>query len=538
MQQLPWWQSAVIYEIYPRSFQDSNADGIGDLNGILQRFDYLVRLGIDALWISPIYRSPMADFGYDVADYCSIDPIFGTMADFDRLLQEAHRRGLRVILDFVPNHTSNQHPWFSDSRSSRQSPKRDWYLWRDEPNNWMSNFGGLAWERDEATGQYYYHSFLKEQPDLNWRNPAVRTGMFDALRFWLEKGVDGFRVDVMWLMIKDDQYRDNPSNPDYGPGQSSGNSLLTIYNSNRPEVHAVVAEMRSVVDNYPGRVLIGEIYLPVKELMTYYGEDGKGANLPFNFLLLQSPWNPQAVAQVISEYMSVLPAGAWPNWVLGNHDNARIATRVGVQQARVAAMLLLTLPGTLTMYYGEEIGLTNVTISPEEVKDPAEKIQPGIGLGRDPERSPMPWDDSPLAGFTNGQPWLPLSADHASINVEALEQDQGSIFHLYRKMIALRRIHRALVAGAIGSVIADENLLRYERSNGAEHFLVLLNLGRNPIEAATVSGIIVVDTGLHRQGERVEDVVKLREAEGVLIRIGIQASAPGAGCDGLMANPR
>jgi len=538
MQELPWWQSAVIYEIYPRSFQDSNADGIGDLNGILQRFDYLVRLGIDALWISPIHRSPMADFGYDVADYCSIDPIFGTMDDFDRLLQEAHRRGLRVILDFVPNHTSNQHPWFSDSRSSRESPKRDWYLWRDEPNNWMSNFGGSAWEWDEATGQYYYHSFLKEQPDLNWRNPAVRTGMFDVLRFWLEKGVDGFRVDVMWLMIKDDQYRDNPSNPDYGPGQSSGNSRLAIYNSNRSEVHAIVAEMRSVIDNYPGRVLIGEIYLPVTELMTYYGEDSKGANLPFNFLLLQSAWNAQAVAQVISEYMSALPSGAWPNWVLGNHDSARIATRVGVQQARVAALLLLTLPGTLTMYYGEEIGLTNVKISPEEVKDPAEKNQPGIGLGRDPERSPMPWDDSPLAGFTSGQPWLPLGADHASINVEALEQDRGSILYLYRKMIALRRIHPALVEGAIRSVIAEENLLRYERSSGAERFLVLLNLGRNPIEAATLSGTIVVDTGLNREGERIENIVKLRGGEGVLIKIGMQASEPGGECDGPTANPR
>jgi alpha-glucosidase len=538
MPELPWWQSAVVYEIYPRSFQDSNADGIGDLNGILRRFDYLVGLGIDALWISPIYTSPMADFGYDVADYCSIDPIFGTMADFDRLLEEAHRRGLRVILDFVPNHTSSQHPWFSESRSSRESPKRDWYLWREEPNNWMSNFGGSAWEWDEATGQYYYHSFLKEQPDLNWRNPAVRTGMFDALRFWLEKGVDGFRVDVMWLIIKDDQYRDNPSNPEYGPGQSSGNSLLTVYNSNRPEVHAVVAEMRSVLDNYPGRVLIGEIYLPVKELMAYYGEDLKGAHLPFNFFLLQSAWNAEAVAQVISEYMSVLPAGAWPNWVLGNHDNPRIATRVGVHQAPVAAMLLLTLPGTLTMYYGEEIGLTNVAISPEEVKDPAEKNQPGIGLGRDPERTPMPWDDSPLAGFTAGLPWLPLGADQGSINVEAVQQDKSSIFHLYRKMIASRRIHPALVGGAIRSVVADGNLLRYERSDGAERFLVLLNLGRNPIQAAVESGTIVVDTGLNREGERVENLVKLRDAEGLLIKMGVRASEPGAGCHRRMANPR
>ena len=212
----------MVYEIYPRSFQDSNGDGIGDLDGIIQRLDYLVKLGVDAIWVAPIYRSPMADFGYDVADYCSIDPIFGTMRDFDRLLEEAHRRNLKLILDFVPNHSSDQHPWFVDSRSSRENSKRDWYLWRDEPNNWRSNFGGSGWEWDELTNQYYYHSFLKEQPDLNWRNPEVRTAMYDALRFWLDKGVDGFRVDVMWLIIKDDQYRDNPPNPDFSPTQSSG----------------------------------------------------------------------------------------------------------------------------------------------------------------------------------------------------------------------------------------------------------------------------------------------------------------------------
>jgi alpha-glucosidase len=518
MQELAWWQSAVVYEIYPRSFQDSNADGIGDLNGILQRLDYLVHLGIDAIWISPIYRSPMADFGYDVADYCSIDPIFGTMQDFDRLLEEAHRRGLKVILDFVPNHTSDQHPWFLDSRSSRESSKRDWYLWRDEPNNWMSNFGGSGWEWDEPTAQYYYHSFLKEQPDLNWRNPPVRTAMYDALRFWLERGVDGFRVDVMWLLIKDDQFRDNPPNPDYRPGQSSGNSLLTLYNSNRPEVHPIIAEMRSVVDSYPGRVLIGEIYLPVKELMTYYGQDLKGANLPFNFLLLQSAWNAETVEQVISEYMSVLPTRAWPNWVLGNHDNARIATRVGVQQAQVAAMLLLTLPGTLTMYYGEEIGMTNVPITPEEVQDPAEKNQPGIGMGRDPERTPMPWDGSRLAGFTDGQPWLPLNADHETVNVEALEQDKNSILHLYRKLIALRHKHPALIDGEMSSIAADQNLLRYERTRDGERFLVLLNLGHSPVQAVTETGIVIAATSSHRERERVDNFVELTGSEALLIK--------------------
>ena len=274
--------------------------------------------------------------------------------------EEVHRRGLRLILDFVPNHTSEQHPWFLESRSSRNNAKRDWYIWRDQPNNWTSNFGGSAWEFDQLTGQYYYHSFLKQQPDLNWRNPAVKAAMFDVLRFWLQKGVDGFRVDVMWMIIKDDQFRDNPPNPGYHAGLSSNHRFLPVYNSNRPEVHAIVAEMRSVIDQFSDRVLIGEIYLPVAQLMTYYGKHLEGANLPFNFHLLQCAWSADAIAQVIGDYDRALPEGAWPNWVLGNHDQPRIASRVGKQQARVAAMLLFTLPGTLTMYYGEEIGMTNV----------------------------------------------------------------------------------------------------------------------------------------------------------------------------------
>jgi alpha-glucosidase len=519
MQELAWWKSAVIYEIYPRSFQDSNADGIGDLEGILQRLDYLVQLGVDAIWISPVYPSPMADFGYDVADYCGIDPIFGTMGDFDRLLGEAHYRGLKVILDFVPNHSSDQHPWFLESRSSRESHKRDWYLWRDEPNNWLSNFGGSAWEWDEATAQYYYHSFLKQQPDLNWRNPAVRSAMFDVLRFWLERGVDGFRVDVMWLMIKDDQYRDNPPNPGYGLGQPSRNSLLHEYDSNRPEVHALVAEMRAVVDDYPGRVLIGEIYLPVKELMAYYGQDLKGTNLPFNFLLLQSAWSAEAVAQVISEYVDALPAGAWPNWVLGNHDNARIATRVGVPQAPVAAMLLLTLPGTLTMYYGEEIGMTNVPIPPDEVQDPAEKTQPGIGMGRDPERTPMPWDGSLLAGFTSGKPWLPLGADHTLVNVTAQKQDESSLLHLHRRLVAFRRNHPVLVSGDMLSVAADKDLLRYERGGDDERLLVLLNLGNDSVQAETEAGKVIAAIRTDREGEQVDAWVELRGSEGLIIEL-------------------
>ncbi len=519
MHNFAWWRSAVIYEIYPRSFQDSDGDGIGDLAGITQRLDYLVSLGVDALWLSPIYRSPMADFGYDVADYCSVDPTFGTLQDFDRLLEETHRRNLKLILDFVPHHSSNQHPWFLESRSSRDYPKRDWYLWRDQPNNWMSNFGGSGWEWDELTNQYYYHSFLKEQPDLNWRNPAVRAAMYNALRFWLDKGVDGFRVDVMWLIIKDDEYRDNPPNPQYALGQSSGNKFLTLYNAHRPEVHAVVAEMRATLDAYPGRVLIGEIYLPVKDMMTYYGQNLMGANLPFNFLLLQSAWTPQAVAQIISEYMSSLPLGAWPNWVLGNHDNARIATRVGAAQVPIAAMLLLTLPGTLTLYYGEEIGMTNVSIPPNQVRDPAEIRQPGIGMGRDPERTPMPWDGSSLAGFTSGQPWLPLGPDHAIANVEAQQADASSILNLYRKLIAIRREHPTLVDGALSSVTASGNLLTYERVADDERLLILLNFGDTTTQAITSPGVVIAATHADRDAEPTNTTINLQPSEGLIIKV-------------------
>jgi len=519
MQDFDWWQHSVIYEIYPRSFQDSNRDGIGDLSGMARRLDYLVGLGIDAIWISPIFPSPMADFGYDVANYCEIDPIFGTLQDFDRFLEEAHHRGLRVILDFVPNHTSDQHPWFLESRSSLKNPKRDWYLWRDQPNNWLSSFGGSGWEFDEKTGQYYYHSFLKQQPDLNWRNPDVKAAMYNILRFWLRGGVDGFRVDVMWLLIKDDQFRDNPPNPGYRAGLPSSHQLLPVYNSDRPETHSLVTEMRAVLDEFPGRVLIGEIYLPVQQLVTYYGPDLKGAQLPFNFHLLQCAWNAEALAHSILSYYDALPAGAWPNWVLGNHDQPRIASRIGAAMAPVAAMLLLTLPGTLTLYYGEELGMTNVPIPAEQVQDPAEKNEPGLGQGRDPERTPMPWDASPSAGFTAGVPWLPLGDDYPTINVEALEQNPSSILHLYRHLIRLRRTSPALVHGKLKLVAADRHLLSFQREGEKERFLVLLNLGYDSVQLPLVNATVVISTYLDRIAESVNGSFEIRPAEGLLLRL-------------------
>src|SRR3954452_22471628 len=332
----PWWKRGVVYQIYPRSFQDTDRDGVGDLQGIRQRLDYLAWLGVDAIWISPIYPSPMADFGYDVADYCDVDPIFGTLQEFDGLIADAHRRGLKLILDFVPNHTSDRHAWFLESRSSRENPKRDWYLWRDPkpdgspPNNWVSNFGGPAWTFDEATGQYYYHAFLREQPDLNWRNPAVREAMHEVLRFWMRRGVDGFRIDVIQLLAKRNELR--PTRP--GPRQTWGDMR---------RIHRHVAGIRRVADEFGARVLIGEIWLPLRQLVKFYGAELGGLQLPFNFQLITLNCSARHVAAAMARYEGLLPPGAWPNWVLGNHDRPRIATRVGDEQARVAAMLLLTL---------------------------------------------------------------------------------------------------------------------------------------------------------------------------------------------------
>jgi alpha-glucosidase len=530
MPESTWWKHGIVYQVYPRSFQDSNRDGIGDLKGITQRLDHLAWLGVDALWISPIFPSPMADFGYDVADYCGIDPIFGTMADFDRLIGEAHARSLKLILDFVPNHTSDQHAWFKESRSSRESPKRDWYIWRDPgpdggpPNNWISNFGGPAWTFDEATGQYYYHAFLREQPDLNWRNPEVRAAMHDVLRFWLDKGVDGFRVDVIWHLIKDDQFRDNPPNPGFHEGQAEINRFLQVHSADQPEVHDVIAGLRQVLEEYRDRVLIGEIYLPLERLVAYYGVDLSGAHLPFNFQLIHTAWNARDVAALVDEYEGHLPEGGWPNWVLGNHDQHRIATRVGAAQARVAAMLLLTLRGTPTLYYGDEIGLARVPIPEDRVQDPWERNEPGLGLGRDPSRTPMQWDRGPHAGFSEAEPWLPLDPDHETQNVEALQSDPASILNLYRRLIAARRQCRALAIGSYQAVAVHGQVYAFERRHGGERILVGLNFGHTeatlPLPRDAGTGHILVSTSADRDGETAQGEVVLRPDEGVIVHIG------------------
>ncbi len=524
-----WWRSEIIYQIYPRSFQDSNNDGIGDLRGIKSRLPYLKDLGIGVVWLSPIFLSPMADFGYDISDYTAIDPKFGTLQDFDDLLNEAHQLGFKLILDLVPNHTSDQHQWFKESRSSRDNPKRDWYIWRDAksdgslPNNWLSVFGGPGWEWDSATGQYYYHAFLKEQPDLNWRNPEVQRAMFSVMRYWLERGVDGFRVDVMWHMIKDDMLRDNPVNPDYLPHMATYDSFLPVYSTDQPEVHQVVRKMRDVIDEFPDRMMIGEIYLPISKLVAYYGVDNKGAHLPFNFQLLTLPWDPRKISSVIVEYEAALPSEGWPNWVLGNHDQPRIASRVGLQQARVAALLLLTLRGTPTLYYGDEIGMQDVPIPPGKIVDPQGLNMPDKNLTRDPARTPMPWNNKLNGGFSEVEPWLPLDKNYTRLNVESEYNDPHSMFALYKKLIALRQSSHALIHGNFRMLYSDHQLISYLReAPGHSTFLIVLNfshrttLFRSPIE---IHGVVEVDTYLDMIGSEVSNFIALRGDEGLVIRL-------------------
>lgn len=480
---IAWWKRGVVYQIYPRSFQDSNGDGVGDLAGIRARLDHLVSLGVDAIWISPIFPSPMVDFGYDIADYIQIDPVFGTLDDFDGLVRDVHARGLKLLLDFVPNHTSDQHPWFKESRTSRDNPKRDWYIWRDPapdggpPNNWTSDMGGSAWEFDEATGQYYLHAFLREQPDLNWRNPAVRAAMENVIRFWFDRGVDGFRIDVLWHCIKHEDFPDNPPNPDFHPELGEKFMVLQHNSANQPEVHAIAAGFRALADSYGERLLVGEICLPVPSLMEYYGtQDAPGVHLPFNFQLLDAPWDAEALRHLIEDYEAALPPGAWPNWVMGSHDAPRIAGRLGEAQARVAAVLLLTLRGTPTLYQGDELGIGKVVIPRDRVRDTQDLRQPGLGLGRDASRTPMAWSPERNAGFSSGEPWLPLHDDWPERNVAVQDANERSMLTLYRRLLALRREYAALAVGDFKMLPAPAGVLRYARGSGFGRIVVVLNL--------------------------------------------------------------
>jgi len=534
-----WWQWGVIYQIYPRSFQDGNGDGIGDLPGMLSQLEYLTWLGVDTIWLTPIYPSPMVDFGYDITNYTDVDPLFGNLATLDTLLEQAHRRDIKVIVDFVPNHTSDEHPWFLASGNSRQNSKRDWYVWADPkrdgspPNNWLSVMGGSAWEWDASTGQYYLHTFLTEQPDLNWRNPAVKSAMFDIIRFWLDRGIDGFRVDAAHYILKDPHLRDNPPNPSQKPvllkPMGDYDSQLHLYDNGHADVHSVFRELRHLLDQYSidrPRMLIGEVHILDRQVWaSYYGADLDELHLPFNFGLLGVAWTAQAVRQVVDMLEATLVPGAWPNYVLGNHDEARIVSRVGPAQARLAMLLLLTLRGTPTLYYGDEIGMHDGDIPPERIYDPMEKNKPGKGLGRDPERTPMQWDSSPNAGFCPPtiEPWLPIPADYQQLNVAVEREDPYSMLTLTHALLEFRRTTPALNRGSYRPVdTIPEDCFVYLRQFRNQRCLIALNFSsREQIVrvAEFGAGQLILSTRLDREKLIDLTAVCLRGNEGCLIAL-------------------
>ncbi len=485
-----WWQEAVFYQIYPRSFADSDGDGIGDLEGLRRHLDHLQWLGVDALWLCPIYPSPMADFGYDVADYCDVDPLFGSLDDFDRLLADAHARDIRVLVDWVPNHTSDRHPWFVESRSSRQAPKRDWYIWRDgpaegvPPNNWKAAFGGNAWTWDEGTGQWYLHLFLPEQPDLNWRNPEVQEAMHGVLRFWLDRGVDGFRIDVVQGLGKDPHLADDP------PGTVLPRSSF----NDHPDAHPILRAIRRLVDSYPQEpVLVGEVYLlDTAQVVRYLGR-GDELHLAFDFTSLYDPWEARAWRATLERVARELdPVGGWPTWTLSNHDNVRHRTRYGGQEARAraAAVLLLGLRGTPFLYAGEELGLEDAHVPADRVVDPG---------GRDPCRAPLPWDPSPRHGW-GAEPWLPWPPEPGTRNAATQRAEPASILNLYRRLIAARRASPALRHGDLRLLETPPTALAWAREAGDDRRVVAVNFYDTPV-TVDLEGRWVVEVAADGAGE-------------------------------------
>ncbi len=521
-----WWQSAVFYQIYPRSFKDSNGDGIGDLRGIIEKLDYFVWLGVNALWLSPIFKSPMVDFGYDVSDYTEVDPLFGTLADFDELLAGAHDRGLKVILDLVPNHTSNQHAWFLESRSSRENPKRDWYLWRDAkpdsspPNNWLAYFGGAAWTWDEATGQYYMHNFAPEQPELNYRNSEVKAAVFDEIRFWLRRGLDGFRIDTVDRLMKDPEFRNNPPSSSWKPGDNPSHRLARVYSEKAEGIHGLVAEMGDVFREFADRVSVGEIDYSTdpRYIASYAGSaERPEVDLPFNFAPLMLPWDAGVIRKFVDEYDALLPDGG-TNYVLGNHDQMRLASRFG-EGFRVAAMMLLTLRGAAFIYQGEELGMTDGEVMPEQYRDP-QGIN--LGLSRDPCRTPFHWTGDEKAGFTTGTPWLPVARNVTVVNVETEKDDPSSALTLYRRLLALRSAMPALTVGRYASFDVGDGIFAYTRRAENSAFAILLNFTAEMISISLpqeIVGEIRLTTLLDREGEAVRGNLILRSYEGVIIAL-------------------
>lgn len=526
-----WPEKAVIYQIYPRSFKDSNGDGIGDIQGIIQKLDYLVDLGIDAIWISPMYTSPMKDFGYDVSDYCNIEPMFGTLRDFDELIKKAHKRGIKIIMDFIPSHTSSHHPWFLESKSSKDNPKRDWYIWKDPkedgtvPNNWLSVFGGSRWQYDEHTKQYYLHTFLVDQPDLNWRNQEVQQAMFDVLHFWLKKGVDGFRVDAFDHMFKDALFRDEPQNPKYKEGMEDPfESQLHIRTTQQAELYDMIKKFNEIVSEYEGdKFIVTESYVDLSALVKLY-QAGTKHHAPFNFQFISLSWDAKIYRDFINEFDKQVGAHYLPTYVLGNHDRSRVASRIGQRGARAAALLQLTLRGVPTIYNGEEIGMEDSIIPEDKIQDPFEKNVPGMGLGRDPERTPMQWTSKQYSGFSEVETWLPIPKTAKEINVDVENNDPRSMLQLYKTLLQIRKTSNPLLFGKYTSIdLENDHIFAYVRQFEKEKLAIVLNFSNEqqtvtlPYEHAE----IMINTFLdHTSGQKIplKDFF-LRPHEGYLLKI-------------------
>ena len=524
-----WWRHAVVYQIYPLSFADANGDGFGDLEGIISKLDYLSdTLGVDTVWLSPIYKSPMDDWGYDVADHTDVDPLFGDLDTAQHLITEVHARGMRVIFDYVINHTSSEHEWFIESRSSRDNPKRDWYVWRDTkadgspPTNWVSVFGGPAWSLDETTGQYYRHTYLAHQPDLNWRNPELKEQMVAVARFWLDRGVDGFRVDAAHQIMKDPLERDNPLAPPdhHRPYKDMGeyDRFIHLYDFGHPDVHTVHREFRTLVDSYPHHPLsVGEIHIfDLPEWASYYGEGLDELHMPFNFHLMVADWDARSLQALIESVLWNIPIGAWTNWTLGNHDEKRLATRVGQENARLGALLLLTLRGTPFLYYGDELGMVDVHVPDGEEKDPWGNNV--AALSRDGGRSPMQWSGAENAGFGVEKPWLPVAPDYRTRNSEIELGDPRSMLNLYRRLIALRKESVALRVGSyLSHPSATDEVLMYRRESDEDTKTVVINLSDEFQEVQIRSGTVLVSTADPDRNESFKASLAIAPREGVVV---------------------
>ncbi|MFH1188439.1 MAG: alpha-amylase family glycosyl hydrolase [bacterium] len=530
-----WSREAIVYHIYTRSFKDTNADGNGDIAGIIEKLDYLNdgtkdSLGINTIWLSPIYQSPLHDGGYDISDFKKIDPIFGDDDTFDRLITEAHKRGIRILMDFVPNHTSSSHQWFQESRSSDKNPKRDWYIWHAPknnglPNNWLSVFGGSAWELDSATNEYYLHTFFKEQPDLNWKNQDVRAAMIDNIHFWLNRGVDGFRTDSICHLLYDEQFRDDPLNPRYNPKiDLPYNKFLHTRSNENIDLPDIIQTFCEVLGNRKKSFMVSEAYINIPEMGRLYRACNNHLHAPFNFHLMSLPWNAQQYRIYIDTFESSLTDVDWPVYVLGNHDKPRVATRLGKNKARLTAMLLLSLRGMPFIYYGDEIGMENIDIPLEQCHDPLTERKLANQSNRDAARTPMQWSPKPFAGFSTHTPWLPIASNFQTCNVKTECENVKSLFNVYRSLINIRRKSKALTHGTYQSlVLPQKDVFTFIRETKNEKMLITLNFSDKSqlITLHYPKGTLICTTYLDQDTPTSINLqaFTLRPLEGYIIRI-------------------